>query len=137
MNNLNIVKVDLDFNSRKKVMDHLKERLSYFHDLGFLNFNKIASITIIRKKRYSVKIILKFNVKTYNSIVLLECLLGSDYRKGVNEMINHHLLNMEYSNRLFTIKRYKGEGFIVAKTEDITLEIMDYIYLGHREKWKN
>lgn len=137
MVDLNILRVDLDLKTKKECMNHLKERLSYFQDLNFLNFRRIKKIVLIKKKTYSVKITLDIKLKRYHSIILLESLLGSDYRKQVNCLINYNILGMKhYPDRLFTIKRYKGEGFIVAKTEDITLEIMDYIYLD-REKWKN
>jgi len=136
-NNLNILKIDLDLETLNDVFVILNERLSYMNDIGFLYFNKIKKIETIYKTRYSVKIYLKFNLKNLNNVVLFEALLGNGYRKGINTLINHHKLNMNYSNRMFDIKRYPDGTYIQAKKKDITKEIKLYINDKSRKVWRN
>ena len=138
MVDLNILRIDLDAPTRTRAINIMKQRLSYFHDLGFYNYGNIKNIILIKKRTYAVKIILTSNLKEYNSVILFESLLGSDFRKQVNSLINFHILEMKiYPNRLFTIKRYTDGSYLVAEEEDVTKEIISYIYNVKRKKWKN
>ena len=127
-----VLKVDLDLKYKKDALASIKSRFSYMHDLGFLKFKQVESINLVKKTNYSAKIRLKKPLKDMKSIVLFQLMLGSDYRKEINTLINHYSLNMKYSNRMFDIKRYKGGEYKIAKIIDVTTEIYKYISSGKR-----
>lgn len=138
MVDLNLLRIDLDKLSKKSAINFLRERLGYSHDINFLKVSKIKKIELIKKTKYGVKIYLNFNLKHYNNVILLESVLGDDYRKSMNAMINYHILKMkEYPNRLFSIKRYKDGTYKNAEVEDITDEIKNYVLNERRKKWNN
>jgi len=136
-NELNILRVDLDCLTLSQVFNILNKRLAYMNDIGFLFFKNIKKIEYIKKSKYSVKIYLNFNLKTQNNVVLFETLLGSDYRKGINTLINYHKLNMSYSNRMFDIKKYKDGSYIESQKGDITNLIKSFIENKKRRIYKN
>ena len=131
------LKLDLDIKYKTEAEALLFDRLSYFNDIGFLNMNKINKIILVKKRTYGAKIYLNFTLKNINNQTMLESILGSDWRKGVNQLINKHKLNMEYSNRLFDIKRYKNGRIITAKHYDITAKFISYMLDPKRKVWKN
>jgi len=137
MDELNILKLDLDLNTKKETISYLFEKLSYAHDLSFLRINKIDKIELIKKKTYGAKIYLNFNFSNFNNLILFQSILGSDYKKEMNSLINYHKLKFNYSNRLFDIKRYSDGSYIIAEVLDITKIIKDLINNSERKEWKN
>lgn len=132
-----VLKVDCDFDNKQDLINDLQHRLSYMNDLGFFDFEKyVKKIYCVFKSSYGVKIFLKYELDE-KQIVLLQLILGSDFRKEINTVINHFSLNMEYSNRLFDVKRYRDGSIKESEKEDITDNIRDYILSDKREKWKN
>jgi len=67
-------------------------------------------------------------------VVTLQLMLGSDYKKEINTLINHFKLEMEYSNRLFTTKRYANGKLKTAIIIDITKEVKDFVLDNDRTK---
>lgn len=132
-----ILKIDLDCPSTTKTLKLLKERLSYMHDINFLKVDEcIKKIVLIHKSNWSVKIFLTDNVDE-TLIIILQLMLGSDYRKEINTMINHYRLNMEYSNRLFDIKRYKGDVLKDSKRVNVTKEVLSHVLSDKRKTYYN
>lgn len=134
---LNILRLDLDKESKDFAINHLYKRLCYFHDIGFLYFNRIEKILLVKKRTYGAKIYLKFNLKNPNNVIMVESILGSDWRKQTNSLINYHKLNMNYHNRLFDIKRYPGGTYKVSKLIDVTDILREMIKDKSRKTWRN
>lgn len=107
------------------------------HDLKFFDFDRIDKIYLIKKRSYGAKIYLDEPINQEWFIILLQCLLGSDYMKEVNTCINHFKLNMDYSNRLFDIKRYRSGKIKKSSKMDVTNDIKEYIYSSDRIKYNN
>lgn len=134
---LNLLRLDLDIKRKDQTINHIFERLSYFHDIGFLPIFAIESIVLIKKSSYGAYITLMKPLKNETNVVCFQALLGSDYRKETNTLINHHILEMQYSNRLFTTKRYKGGKIKTAKKYDITEIIKKKVLSNRRSKYFN
>ena len=114
-----ILKIDLDIKEEDLAIEELNSRLWYICGLGFFNLDRIKKIELIKKTNHSVRIFIdkELDVKT---LVLFQLILGSDYRKEVNTLMNYYFYNMKYFNRLFDIKRYRDGTFKKAKIKDIT-----------------
>jgi len=123
---LNILKIDLDFSTLDEVKEILIERLGYLNDIGAFSVTHIEEIIAGYKTSYNVKIYLNKNISC-ELIIMLQLILGSDWRKETNTIMNHYKFNMEYSNRLFCIKRYKDGNYINAIKYNITSEILNTI----------
>ena len=122
----NVLKIDLDLYSREEAVNTIVERIRYFRDIMGVPVGYWYKIELLRKTRYSCKIHIIKPVKDERSIIMLQLIFGSDWRKELNTFYNAEVLKMEYSNRLFTIKNY-NDGFLEAKIEDITLEVRGMI----------
>lgn len=131
-----ILKIDLDIKNKKKALEIVSERLSYMHDLSFFSIENIDRIHLIKKTGFGAKIYLKKPVSIH-LLIILQLMLGSDYRKEVNTMLNFFKLEMQYFNRLFDIKMYKDGKIKEAKIFDITQEVLDYVLDSERKKNKN
>lgn len=127
----NILKIDLDLKFKASAMKQLKERLAYMHDLKFFDIKNIKRIELIKKTSYGSRIVLHEDIPE-ELIVVIQLMLGSDYRKEVNTMINHFKLGMAYSNRLFTVKRYRANKLKKARVINVTQEIVDYVSSGRK-----
>jgi len=139
---LNILKIDLDASTRFNAIDIITERLSYIHDLDFFKFENFEKIELLFKTSYAIRIFLKKPLCCEKDIILFQLLLGSDFMKETNTCINHFKLKMEYSNRMFLVKRYrrdkKGNDIMrKAKIENIFEIVKDYINNDKRKFWKN
>lgn len=134
---LNLLRVDLDIPTKKEAIKHLKGRLSYFNDVEFMFPDNFVKLDLIYKTKYSVKIHLKENLKSPKDIILLQVLLGSDWMKEVNTILNHYKFQMEYSNRMFNCKRYTNGKIKIAKKIDVTEEILNYVSDKKRRKFFN
>jgi len=139
---LDILKIDLDMKRKRDAINHLKKRFAYFHDIGFYNMNdkgvgSIGSILLVKKTTYGCKIHFGNKFKSPEWIVLFQLLLGSDWMKECNTLINHFKFRMEYSNRLFDVKRYKNGKIKSAKHIDITNDIMSYVLSSKRKRLHN
>jgi len=122
-----VLKIDNDSLTKKGIIKTLKERLSYMSDIGIFNIDEIEKIELIFKTKYSSKIYLKSNLKDEKSVIVCQLLLGSDYKKEVNTILNHFKLEMEYSNRMFNIKRYAKGKILIAKVHNVTQEILKHV----------
>jgi hypothetical protein len=131
------LKIDLDAKSKSLAIKQICDRLSYMHDLKFLNISGIDKVFLITKTNTSVKIKFKRKCLNVNSLVIMQLLLGSDYRKEINTLINFHYLRMQYFNRMFDVKRYKDGTIIEAKIEDVTDKVIKYILNEKRKKYRN
>ena len=103
------------------------------HDLKFFYIDNIEKIELIKKTTYGCKITLKKPFKHPKDIIIFQLYLGSDYRKEVNTLLNHFKLGMEYSNRLFTVKRYKGGKLRYANIIDITEIVVNKVMSNKRK----
>lgn len=115
----NLLKLDYDTRFVGKVVRILSERLSYAHDLGFFYFENIEYIKLEKKTGWNARIKLKHDYPEH-FIMWFQTILGSDWMKEINTYMNHYKFGMEYSNRLFQTKRYKGGKILTAKTMDVT-----------------
>lgn len=131
------LKIDLDAKSVRSAINRVKDRLSYMHDLAFLNVKNIKEIRIITKTNSSVKIFFKKKCFNANSVVMMQLLFGSDYRKEINTLINYHYLKMQYFNRMFDVKRYKDGTIKTATYYDATEEIIKYVLSKKRKQNRN
>jgi hypothetical protein len=131
---LNILKIDLDKKSFFLTIKILKQRLSYLHDLKIFSCNLIEEIVLIKKTKYSAKIYLKENLADEKNIIILQLLLGSDYMKEANTLLNHFVYKMSYSNRMFDVKRYKNGDVICGVKYNVTNKIKQYILDKNRKK---
>lgn len=131
-----LLRVDLDIKTKQKSVQILSERLAYMNDLNFLKSKNIKKIELIKKTRYGAKITLKREIN-FNLLIILQLMLGSDYRKEINTMINFYKLKMKYFNRLFTIKMYKDGKVKGAEIIDVTNEVLDYVNNPKRLMNKN
>lgn len=131
---LNILKPDCDLRFKFQIINLLKERLAYIHDMGILKSNHIKKIELMYKTKYSAKIYLKDNLKDEKNIIIMQLLLGSDYMKETNTIVNHFMLNMQYSNRMFNIKRYPNKKIRVARLYDVTNLVLNHVSNKNRKK---
>jgi len=121
---LDILKIDLDhIKSKKKVIDTLKERLDFLDKWNFFNLDKIICIEYIKKTNCGVIIYLN-NPITIDMLIILQLILGSDYKKEVFTLNNYFRKKDYYFNRLFTIKRYVDGNYKKSKIIDITKDIL-------------
>lgn len=117
----NVLKIDLDLDSREEAIKTIVERMRYFKNLFGVDYKYWYKIELLRKTKYSARIHILKPVKDERSIIILQLVFGSDWRKELNTFYNSEVLKMEYSNRLFTIKNY-NDRFLEAEIEDITDE---------------
>ncbi len=121
-----LLKVDLDFATIEETKTWLSERFAYLHDIGFLDWANVQKVEGIYKKNWAVRITTSKPLDV-DFIVMMQLLLGSDFRKEANSMINYYKLGMRYWNRMFDIKRYP-DGFVMeGKSRDITKDIEDHV----------
>lgn len=128
-----ILKIDLDKKSYEEALNELKERFAYMHDLHLFHIDNIEHICLVHKTNYSCKVWLNVKLPEH-FIIILQLICGSDWRKEVNTCLNHYKLGMEYSNRMFDVKRYKKGEIRNAKFIDITDEIYNYVNSSERVK---
>ncbi len=120
----------MDLKDRNKVIRQLTFGLIFLQDIKLLYIKQIKYIQLIKKNSYSVKIKLSRKIK-WSSIIIFQAILGDDRRRiGITfrDLLHkqHTDPNMHW-NRLFNIKRYTDESYIIASTEDITQEIIKRI----------
>ena len=120
---LNILRIDLDEPNRKEAIEQLAERIKYFKDFGFADLKYWHKIELVKKRTYGARITLIEPVRDSRSIITLQLVFGSDWRKEINTFFNDVVLEMDYSNRLFNGKAYK-KGFMVVDPEDVTEEVL-------------
>lgn len=128
---VDVLKIDLDAKSKKSAIETLWVRLAYFNDVDFLHFDIVDKIILFKKTTYGCKIYLKQPLPVMFSIHL-ELLLGDDWRRNVNVLLNYKKYKMIYYDRLFDIKVYPDGSTKIAKKEDITSIIKDKVHNPNR-----
>ncbi len=131
--NKKVLKIDLDMKNLNEAVELIRNRLCYMNDINFLNSNAIDKIVFLHKTTYGCKIFLNIEFEPL-WIVSLQLLLGSDYQKETNTLINHFKLKMDYSNRLFTVKRYSDGKIKIANEFDMTKKILKFVNDKNRKK---
>lgn len=135
--NRDVLKVDLDLKDIRQVKKQLGIRLGYLHDIHLFNFNHISLIEAGKKKTWNAKIYLKNNIKE-EQVLFLQLILGSDWRKEANTILNHYHLGMKYSNRMFDIKIYYNlQNIMKARKVDITEDVKKRVFDKNRKPYKN
>jgi len=129
----NILKIDCDCDTLEEVIDLIVERCSYLHDTKFFPFHNFNKIIAGKKTKYNVKIYLNHNLKE-EFIIMLQLIFNSDWRKEINTIVNHYLLKMDYSNRMFDIKRYKVGNIKYSKKYNITSIVEEKVRNPLRKK---
>lgn len=132
----NILKIDLDIDELDEAIKTITNRLCYMHDLGFFKADNIEKIEFIYKSSHGCKMTLK-SEWTPEWIVIFQLLFASDYMKEVNTLLNHFMLKMDYSNRLFTSKRYKDGEVKKALVFDKTKDILNFVNDKKRKMNRN
>lgn len=123
---LNTLKIDLDVRTRKKALNMVSDRISYFNNVFKVPLSYWGKIELIKKTRYSCKITLSKNMKDEKNIIIFQLLFGSDWQKEVNTFYNSNVLKMDYSNRMFDIKNY-DDKFKTAIKEDVTSIVLENV----------
>lgn len=121
-----ILKLDLDLKSRKKVIKLLTYRLIFLQDLKILFIKDIVKIEMLKKNNYSARIYISKQLKTPIHIIIIQSILGSD-SKFIGVIFRDYLLGIKNWNRQFHIKQNIDGSFIEAKVWDITSEIKNNI----------
>lgn len=129
----NILKIDCDCESLEETIDLIVERCSYLHDTGFLPFKHFNKIIAGKKTKFNVKIYLNCDLRE-EFIIMLQLIFNSDWRKEINTIVNHYVLKMDYSNRMFDIKRYKSGNLKYSKKYNITSIVEEKVRNPLREK---
>ena len=107
------------------------------HDINFFSVFNIKKIELLYKTSYACRIYLYEKFKNEKDIIIFQLLLGSDWMKEVNTLMNHFIFKMKYSNRLFTCKRYKGGEIKTAEILSVTRRIKNYVTNEKRKKFRN
>ena len=115
----NILKIDYDLERQSEMVWELAERIEYLDRLDILSKKDIRSIESVCKSKYSARILLNKELRP-EYIVTLQLLLGSDWRKEAHTITDHFIRQVDYSNRMFDIKRYPGGEYKTAQLQDIT-----------------
>ncbi len=123
-----LFKVDLDIKTKNKALDFLILRIKYLISFGILKLKDIEKIELIKKNSYSVKIYYKKEIINDDLIILIQSVLGDDFKRTMI-CLRDLYLGIENWNRLFDIKRYPNGKYKIAKKLDVTKEI--------KEKLKN
>ena len=118
------LKVDLDIKSKSKAIKHLIHRLTFLHLMSVLSVENIAKIELIKKSSYSVRITTKNELVNVDLIVIIQLLLGSDYKKEAHTIRNFYVYGFQYFNRLFSYKCYSNNEVISSQFIDITQQII-------------
>lgn len=121
-----LLKVDLDFATMEEVTIWLRERFAYLHDIGFFDWSNVQKVEGVHKTNWAVRVTTSKPLDV-DFIVIMQLLLGSDYRKEANSLMNYYKLGMRYWNRMFDIKRYPDGSVMQGESRDITQEIGDHI----------
>ena len=119
-----ILKIDLDLNIMRITKNFLKERLIFLDKINILNFDKIKKVELIKKNRYSARIYLKKSLKFDKDIIIIQSILGDDYKRTAVNFRDLNL-NIKSFNRLFDVKRNVNGEYIKAKYYDITKFILE------------
>lgn len=127
------LKVDIDIKTKKEAIKLLGERISYLHDLNIFLFTEYHRIILVKKRTYGCKCVMN-HLYTDEFIVLLQLMLGSDYRKEANSLYNRFILKMDYWNRMFDVKVYRDGKIRKGKLVDITDEIRKIVFSKRRRK---
>ena len=103
---MNVIKIDLDLKTKNKCIKHLKDRLIFLNKNLILTFDNIIKIELIKKKTYSCKIYTKKKLKDPLILILIQSILGDDWRR-TTITLRDLLLGVENFNRLFDAKYNK------------------------------
>lgn len=125
-----ILKLDLDLKGKNYAINKIINILSYMHDLDFFHVSNIKKVELVYKTRYSARIYLKKPVREVKDVVILQLILGSDYRKEINTLLNYYKLGMKkYPNRLFDYKRYPNGEYKEAEIIVITNKVLNGVLM--------
>ncbi|NCC70689.1 hypothetical protein EOM09_03840 [bacterium] len=110
-----IIKIDLDLNTQDECINQIKERINFLNKLGIIKISKIEKIQTIYKKTYSAKIFYKDNIKDDYHLILIQSILGDDWRR-TSITFRDKIIGIKNFNRLFDIKRYENGEYITASS---------------------
>ena len=78
---LKVLKIDLDVYRFTKVQRILVERLQFLININLIVMEDIVQIEMVKKQKYSAKIILKKPLKSVELLILFQSILGDDYKR--------------------------------------------------------
>ena len=116
------LKIDLDIEKKQDAINQLKERIIFLNKLKILKFCIIDKIFLLKKTSYSAKIYINKFIKDEKDIILIQSILGDDYKHTAITFRDYEL-NIRNYNRMFDIKRYPDGNYKYAEIFDITSEI--------------
>ena len=119
-----VFKIDLDLKEAHDAINLLRERIKFLCDIQVLNKKYIKKIELIRKVKHSCKIYYENQPKQDWTIILLQSILGDDYKRTAITFRDYSL-GIKHYNRLFDSKRYPDGGVVYGATSDITRLVMD------------
>lgn len=117
------LKVDLDIISKSKAITQLKERLLLMQTQGMIHYSMIENIILIYKTSFSVKINLNKNIKDEKDLIIMQGILGDDWKR-LAVSFSDYCTGNPYWNKLFDMKRYSDGSYIMAQQFDVTQEII-------------
>jgi hypothetical protein len=117
-----IYKIDLDLENYNDVVDLLSERLYFCDKIGILPKKSISKVELILKCKYSAKIHFNKVPKSEYNIIIIQAILGDDWKRLGITYRDFELGIKEY-NRLFDIKRYPNGSYKYSKRFDITKQV--------------
>ena len=124
----NTLKVDLDMYFSLMVEKLLVERIQFLINVGILEKDIIEKIELYKKSKYSVKIYLNKFIADPKDLILIQSILGDDYKRTAITFRDYKL-GLRNWNRMFDIKRYENGEYKEAKVWDITNKILPLIFV--------
>lgn len=118
-----ILKIDLDLDSLNETVQMLKERIIFLTKINIMSKKDIEKIECIKKTKYSAKIYLNKEFRDKKDLILMQSILGSDYKHTAITFRDCSLGILNF-NRLFDIKRYPDGSYLYSKRIDITKQVL-------------
>lgn len=133
---VDILRIDTDTRFLYQSVNQLIQRLSYLEDVGAFPIRYIDKIIASKKRKWHIKIHLNKKIDV-NLSIMIELILGDDWRRSINVLINYHALNMTYYSRLFDIKVYPNGKILYSRKKDITDRVLSKVKSTKRKKYNN
>lgn len=124
MDDLDVLKIDLDTLTRFEAIEILKERLHFLEITQILPKKNISDIVLKHKSKYSAIIYLKKRLKDPLQLIIMQSILGDDWKRTAITFRDYSMGIRNY-NRLFDIKRYTDGSYKFGRKEDITKEVLN------------
>ena len=113
------IKIDFDMDYQSELIEKLIERLNFISKLKIIDLKYIEKIILIKKSKFSARVILSKNIKNTKNLILIQSILGDDWRRTAITFRDYEL-GIRNFNRMFDCKRYADGTYKTAINTDIT-----------------